>query len=111
MLIEKVAIIDSADQQNYNMELFMEYLAYQMLNLDVSQGKWSYEEYVALMELRYAKLYPDSKMKDFYTDEHYERYVSWMGFESKELIPDYCSFIIYCKKRDLNPFNSLARKN
>lgn len=109
MVIDKVAIMDSAEGQNYNMELFMEYLAYQMANLGSFIGKWTFEEFATIMELRHLKNNSDNSARNFYDTQYLDCYASLMGFEDMDSIPDYCCFLNYCANRSLKPYN-LIRK-
>jgi len=98
MIIDEKAVIAVAELKNFNMELFKKYLAYQNENRDNYFGKWSVEEYAAVMFTRDANL-------DFFTHENLEWFGNWMGFGGEYFIPDCLSFLRYCGARDLYPYN------
>lgn len=100
MVIEKSALIAVAEQKHFNMELFNNYLNYQKNNRTKYFGKWSVEEYAAVMMTR-------GTDADFFTHENLEWFANWQGFGGEDFIPDCLSFLRFCSVRDLCAYNNL----
>ena len=89
MVIDENAVMNLALTKNFNMELFVRYLKYQAERRDEFFGKWSVEEYAAVMQTR------DPEM-NFFTHENLEWFGNWQGFGGEYFIPDCLSFFRYC---------------
>lgn len=98
MVIDEQAVLAVAELKNFNMELFNKYLIYQKENRCYHPGKWSVEEYAAVMMTR------DSNI-DFFTHEQLEWFGNWQGFGGEYFIPECLSFLRFCAVRDVYPFN------
>lgn len=98
MVIDEYAVLEIAMIKNFNIDLFNEYIKYQKENRKDYIGKWSVEEYAAVMRLKSPEI-------DFFTNEWLEWFGTWMGFGGMHYIPECLSFLRYCAARDLYPYN------
>lgn len=73
MVIDENAVLEMASIKNFNIKLFKQYLKYQNENRSNFPGKWTVEEYAAVM-------YINNPDIDFFTHENLEWFGNWMGF-------------------------------
>lgn len=101
MSIEKNSLISLSQNKNFNMEIFLEYLKYQVDNRNEYSTIMTVEEYAVIMQI----LDPDM---DLFSIEGQNWYSEWNGFKDRYSIPDCLSFLRYCNVRDLDPYNKLT---
>lgn len=100
MVIDENAVLAVAHEEGFNQEYFNSYLRYQKENRSDYPGKWSVEEYAAVMKTR------DPEM-NFFTHEMLEWFGNWQGFGGEHYIPECLSFLRYCAVRDLYAYQGI----